>query len=147
MLHTKLSWLKALCFLKILIIFKEGGRKGERERETSISCLSHASNWRPDLQPKHAPWLRIKPVIFWFAEWHPIPRTTPVRADWRHFSDCLETQWEEQTKGCQRDTRKLLDVREIIHCLDHGDIFMGVYTHETHQIIHSSMYSLWCSVP
>ena len=42
-------------FYKILFIFRERGREGEREEETSISCLLHTPNWGPGLQPRHVP--------------------------------------------------------------------------------------------
>ena len=61
----------------------EGARKGEKHRcarETSISCLSHAPNWRPGLQPRHVPWLGIKQAISQFAGWHSIHWATPPRA-------------------------------------------------------------------
>ena len=49
-------------FLNYLFIFRKRRREGEREgekhqcaRETSISCLLHAPNWGPGLQPRHVP--------------------------------------------------------------------------------------------
>ena len=36
-----------------LFIFRERGGEGERERNIMSGCLSHASYWRPGLQPKH----------------------------------------------------------------------------------------------
>ena len=45
-----------------LSIFRERGREGKRGgvkhrcvRNTLISCLSHAPNWRPGPQPRHVP--------------------------------------------------------------------------------------------
>ena len=43
----------------------------KRGRETSVcGCLSQALNWRPDLQPRHVPWLGIEPVTLWSTGWH-----------------------------------------------------------------------------
>ena len=64
---------------------REGEREGEKYqcmRDTSIGCLSHAPNWGPGLQPRHVPWLGIKPATFWFAGWCSIHWATPTRA-WR----------------------------------------------------------------
>ena len=57
------SYLSIFCiFVKILFIFRERGKEGERqrkkhrcERETLIGCLAHASNMGPGLQLSHAP--------------------------------------------------------------------------------------------
>ena len=43
-------------------------------------CLSHAPSWRPGPQPRHVPWLRIKPATFWFAVKHSIHWATRARA-------------------------------------------------------------------
>ena len=41
---------------KILFIFRERGREGERGRKTSVcGYISHAPYWRPGLQPRHVP--------------------------------------------------------------------------------------------
>ena len=32
-------------------------------------CLSHAPKWGPGLQPRHVPWLGLKPGTFWFTGW------------------------------------------------------------------------------
>ena len=45
-------------FKHFIYFFREKGREGEEhlyERETSISCLSHAPNQGPCLQPRHVP--------------------------------------------------------------------------------------------
>ena len=46
-----------LFLIKVFIyLFRERGREGERERETSIcGCLSHAPYWGTGLQPRHVP--------------------------------------------------------------------------------------------
>ena len=73
-------------FWKMLFIFREREREGEREgekhwcvRDTSIGCLLHATYWGPGLQPRHVPWLRIKPVTFQFTDWHLIHWATPAK--------------------------------------------------------------------
>ena len=48
-------------FFKILFIFRERGREGERGRETSVrGGLSHPTQWGPGLQPRHVP--RLGPI-------------------------------------------------------------------------------------
>ena len=44
-------------------------------------CLLLAPYWGPGLQPKHVPWLGIKPVTLCFAIWHSIHWATPSRAN------------------------------------------------------------------
>ena len=43
--------------------------------------LLHTPYWGPDLQPKHVPWLGIKPATFAFAGWHSIHWATAARAN------------------------------------------------------------------
>ena len=51
-----------------LFIFRERGKEGERERETSMyDSLSLGPQRRPGLQPRHVPWLGIEPAILWFT--------------------------------------------------------------------------------
>ena len=68
-------------FLKDFIyLFLERGREGERGRETSVSgCPKCTLYWGPGPQPRHVPWLGIKPVTLWFAGWHSIHWATPAR--------------------------------------------------------------------
>ena len=69
-----------LFFLRFyLFIFRERGKEGEREI-SMCGCLSHAPYWGPGLQPRHVPWLGIKPVNLWFAGWCSIHWATPARA-------------------------------------------------------------------
>ena len=56
-------------FLKILFIFREKGREGERET-SMCGCLSHAPYWGPGLQPRHVPCLGIKPATLYLAQAH-----------------------------------------------------------------------------
>ena len=44
-------------------------------------CLLHTPYWGPGLQPRHVPWLGIKPVTLWFTGQHSIHWATPARAD------------------------------------------------------------------
>ena len=50
-------------------------------------CLSHASYWGPDRQPRHVPWLGIEPVILWFAGPHSIHWAIPARAGIYLYND------------------------------------------------------------
>ena len=43
--------------------------------------LLRAPNWGPGLQPRHVPWLGIKPVTLWFAGWYSIHWVAPARAE------------------------------------------------------------------
>ena len=48
------------------------GREGEKDQcvgDTVTGCLSHAPKERPGPQPRHVPWLEIKPATLWFAGW------------------------------------------------------------------------------
>ena len=67
-----------LYFLKILFILERGGRR-ERGRETLISCLLHAFNRGPGLQPRHVPWPELNQ---WpFALWDSTQPTKPYPSD------------------------------------------------------------------
>ena len=81
---------------------RKGGRKrGEKHRctiDTSIRCLSHAPDWGPAPQPRHVPWLRIKPVTFQFAVWRSIHWGTPGRVgspDFYFGVSWPRTRWRE----------------------------------------------------
>ena len=55
-------------FIIYLFLEREEGREGERGRETSMcGCLSCTPYWGPGPQPRHVPWLGIKPATLWFA--------------------------------------------------------------------------------
>ena len=51
-------------------------------------CLSHTPNWAPGLQPRHVPWLGIKPATLWFTGQRPIHWATPAGAI-KYFSSLL----------------------------------------------------------
>ena len=78
------QWLKSLnYFLKIfyLFIFRKRGWEGERERETWMyGCVLCAPYWGVGLQPRHVPWLGIKPATPWFAGRCLIHWATPTSA-------------------------------------------------------------------
>ena len=42
-------------------------------------CLSHTPNWGPSLQPRHMPWLGIKPASHWFTGWYSVHLAIPAR--------------------------------------------------------------------
>ena len=56
-------------FFKIFFFFnfQREGKGGRKRREISIGCLSHAPNWGPSLQPRHAPWPGMEPATFQFT--------------------------------------------------------------------------------
>ena len=74
--HLKSYWAKEQTWITVwslsefflflrfyLFIFREGKGGRKRGRETSIcGCLLHAPDQGPGPQPRHAPWLGIKPV-------------------------------------------------------------------------------------
>ena len=72
-----LSWFSSqskstdfLFLFRILYVYFERAGKGGRKRgrETSLCvCLSHVPSWGPGLQPRHVPWLEIKPATLCFA--------------------------------------------------------------------------------
>ena len=80
-------WVWVVFFLRFYL-FLERGERREKERErnirhvrdTLISCLSHASNWGPGLQPRHVRWQGTEPVTLRFAGRHSIHRVTRARA-------------------------------------------------------------------
>ena len=63
-------------------LFLESGEGGRRRgRETSVyGYLSCAPYWGHGPQPRHMPWLGIKPVALWFTGQHSIHWATPARA-------------------------------------------------------------------
>ena len=80
-----------LFFFKILFIFREMVREGEREgekhqwaRDTSIGCPSQL-NWGPGLQARPVSWPRIEQGTFWFTDQCSIHLATPTRAVLRSF--------------------------------------------------------------
>ena len=79
-------------------IFRERGREREREGEKhQCVVVSHASlYWRPDQQPRHVPWLGIKPVTLGFTGWPSIHWATPARVYRVFFIYChvICKQWQ-----------------------------------------------------
>ena len=70
-------------FYKRFYLFLERGEGGRRRgREKSMcGCFSHAPYWKPDLQPRHVPWLGVEPATLWFRGQHSIHWATPARAN------------------------------------------------------------------
>ena len=73
-------------FFKTFTYFQregKGGMKGGREtscvRETSITWLSSAPNWRRGLQHRPVSWLGVEGNL-WFTGQHPTHWATPARA-------------------------------------------------------------------
>ena len=59
-----------------------GERRRERNKtQTPICCLSHTPSWGPGPQPRHVPWLGIKPVTFRFRNQCSMHWATPARAN------------------------------------------------------------------
>ena len=74
-------------FFKILFIFREMGREGERKgKKHQCVCLLHTPNQRPGLQPRHVPWLGIELETFWFTGQCSIYWATPASADFEGFT-------------------------------------------------------------
>ena len=64
-----------------IYLFLERGEGREGGREKSIcGCLSSAPYWGPGPQPRHAFWLGIEPVTFWFTGRCSTHWATPARA-------------------------------------------------------------------
>ena len=81
----KSKYLYTFSFKKnYLFIFRQRGREGEKHQCVVASHgdqrVPRCPYWGPGLQPRHVPWLGIKPVILWFAGWHSIHWTTQARA-------------------------------------------------------------------
>ena len=76
-------------YLFLFIYLERKGRR-KRGRETSMcGCLSQAPYCGPGLQPRHVPWLGIKPTTLWFTGQCSIHWPTHARAHlsfsvWKH---------------------------------------------------------------
>ena len=67
-------------FKDFVYLFLERGEGREKGRETSMcGCLSCAPTWGPGPQPRHVPWLGIKPATLCFAVQCSIYWVTPAR--------------------------------------------------------------------
>ena len=70
-------------FLKNLYLERAEGKEKERERNIKVwlpLMHPHCPNRGPGPQPRHVPWLGIKPTTLWFAGQHSIHWATPARA-------------------------------------------------------------------
>ena len=57
-----------LIFKDFIYLFLDRGEGKERGREISMcGCLSYAPYWGSGPQPRHVPWLGIKPATLWFT--------------------------------------------------------------------------------
>ena len=77
-------FLKFCCFLKkdCIYWFLENRKGKERRRETSMcGCLSSIPYWGPGPQPRHMPWLGIKPVTLWFTVRYSVHWAIAIRAN------------------------------------------------------------------
>ena len=61
-------------------IFRQREEEGERERNINVWLPLCAPYWGPGPQPRHVPWLGIKPATLRFTGWHSIHWITPARA-------------------------------------------------------------------
>ena len=66
------------CFY--LFIFRERGRKGEREGQKHRLGASHTPQRETWPATRHVPWLGVDPVTLRFTGWHLIHWDTPARA-------------------------------------------------------------------
>ena len=86
-----------LFFLRILFIFRERRRKGEREgekhqcvRETSIACLLLTPSWGCGQQPRCVPWQELNR---WpFGSQVGAQSTEPHQTGWRFTDYCFSVE-------------------------------------------------------
>ena len=82
---------------KRFYLFTSRERGREKERETSMcGCLLSSPYRGLGSQPRHVPWLGIKPVTFWFTGWHSIHWAAPDRAKSIKYYHCHFTIWREK---------------------------------------------------
>ena len=67
--HSRTLWVSPNNSLVWLGVFLERmeGREKERERNIKVWLPVHGPYWGPGPQPRHVPWLAIKPATLWFA--------------------------------------------------------------------------------
>ena len=61
-------------------------------------CLSRAYYWGPGPQPRHVPWLGIKPVTLCFTGQCSIHWATPARADFGLYQGTYKYSWSASWK-------------------------------------------------
>ena len=56
-------------------------------------CLPCTHHQGPGLQPRHVPWLGIKPATIWFAGQHSVHWATPPRTLMKFFKGKIYIRW------------------------------------------------------
>ena len=69
-----------LAFKKIFYLFIFRERKGRKKETSTCGCLSCTPYRGPGQEPRHVPWLGIKPATLWFTGQCSIHWATPARA-------------------------------------------------------------------
>ena len=82
--HNELYHFLNIYFFICLFVSFLGKGEGKREREGEKHLCVVASytphTWGPGLQPRHVPWLGIKPMTLWFTGQHSVHWAIPARA-------------------------------------------------------------------
>ena len=73
-------WIPKMFLKDFIYLFLERGEEREKEERNICGYLSCAPNWGSGLQPRHVPWLGIKPATLWLAGPCSIHWATPARA-------------------------------------------------------------------
>ena len=115
-----------------LYFWREGKGGTKSGRETFISCLLHALNGGPGLQPRHVPWLGSELVTSWFAGQCWIHWATPARAGMLNFLALpLGGQWGETLNQCtpgkfQEPKKGSCRVKQLVSI--HSWVGLGLFT-------------------
>ena len=100
-----------------MYVFLDTGEGREKGRETSMcGCLLSAPYWGPGPQPRHAPWLGIKPVTLWFTGWCSMHRATPVRVPGAFLLRCYLFTFRERWREGERGDRNI-SLRETLQSI------------------------------
>ena len=68
-----------------ILLEREEGREKERERNINVWLPLTCPHQGPGPQPRHVPWLEIKPMTLWFTGQHSTHWTTLARASFCIF--------------------------------------------------------------